>query len=104
MRTIRALSLAFAGLLFAAATPAAACDCNCCREVLNGRLNTSDFDGGVGYGSSYGVIDAGGGGAFAAAHASAFAFARARASASAHSGFHGRSGGGVNGGWGGGHR
>lgn len=76
-------------------------DCDC-RVVLNGCLNTADFDGGVGYGAA---AEGGGGGVFvvggssAFASASAFAFARAHASVSFGRGMHGGMHGGG-GGWG----
>ena len=67
--------------------------------VLNGLLNTADFDGGVGdrfgagtYTGSYGYAISYGGasaGAFAAARAAAFAHASAFARSSFHGGMHG---------------
>ena len=97
-------------------------------EVLNGRLNTGDFDGGVGdrfggsgaygYGGVY-VATAGGAGAFGSAGGSSGASASASASASAAASAHvsisttifnsthvggGMHGGGMHaGGYGGGH-
>jgi hypothetical protein len=82
-------------------------DCHCSEIVLNGSLNTADFNGGVG-----GVVDDGaygGGGGYASADASAHAsaFAQARAFSAAFSrgrGGHGsHGGGGHHGGCGGGH-
>lgn len=89
-----------AGLMLGAS--AQAHDCGCRGIELNGRLNTADFDGGVG-----GVVDYGGygGGGYAfvgaSAHAFAFASAFARAGAFSHGGG-GMHGGGMHGGWGGG--
>jgi len=65
------------------------------RIVLNGRINTADFDGGVGdrfgdggYAGSYGYAISYGG-AFASTHAAVSAHAFARASAFARSSFRG---------------
>jgi hypothetical protein len=109
-----------AAAVFAAMTaPGLACERYGCpdqgHEVLNGRLNTADFDGGVGdrfgdagyvYGGGY-VIAYGGAGAGGSAGASASASAAAQASAhvfistrfitTTHIG------GGAHGGWGGHH-
>jgi hypothetical protein len=109
MRRMR-LFAALAACISLTAVSASAHEPCGCRErlVLNGQLNTADFDGGVGdrfggggaiYGGTtvmvYGNASAGGS-AFAAAHASAYA----RASVSTHIG------GGAHGGasHGGGHR
>ncbi|MEI9995484.1 MAG: hypothetical protein WDM91_12880 [Rhizomicrobium sp.] len=89
-------------ILAACSVTAAAAHDGCrCREplVLNGRLQTANFDGGVGdrYGDSgyvYGgtTVVVGGN---ASAGGSGTAFAAARASAFAHAGgFHGGHGGG----------
>jgi hypothetical protein len=101
-----------AGLMLGASASVEAHDCGCSGIVLNGRLNTADFDGGVG-GSGYEGGSGGGGYAigFASgrsfASASAFAFARASAFSASFShgtGMHGGGmhGGGMHGGWGGG--
>ncbi len=117
MRRTRFVVLALLALC-GAASAHERCDCD--RPlVLNGRLNTSDFDGGVGdrfgdggtaYGGGY-VIAYGGAGAFAGGAASASASARASASVSVsthfggsfHGGGHGMHGGGMHGGFGGHH-
>jgi hypothetical protein len=102
-------------------------DCGCHHNhhalVLNGYLNTGDFDGGVGYGMAGDGYASGYSFSYGGASASAFAGAFAHASASAHvsisthfgGGFHGGVGhtgtggyGGMHGGmggggWGGGH-
>jgi hypothetical protein len=71
------------------------------RIVLNGQLNTADFDGGVGdrfgdsggaygYAVSYGSAAAfSGSAAFASAHAAAFAHASAFSHGAFHGGMHG---------------
>jgi len=99
-----------ATLLLGAGASADERDCHCSEIVLNGNLNTADFDGGVG-----GVVDyggGGGGGGDAESDASAHAFARAYAFSAAFSrgvgshgggGHHGGGGGGHHGGCGGGH-
>lgn len=93
-------------LVLSAVAHAEAHGCGCDGIVLNGKLNTADFDGGVGYGAGYGGVEVVGytmtvpsASAFAFAHARAFAFARAHAFAFSH----GMSGhGGMHGGFGGG--
>jgi hypothetical protein len=93
------LVVATAAILFAASPSLAHERCGCRGEVLNGRLNTADFDGGVGDRTGDGGAYGGGGyviaygdassasGAFAAARASAFASASSHAFA--HGGGHG---------------
>jgi len=107
MHSPRAL---FPGLIVAFALGAVvqtqAHECRCNGIVLNGSLNTADFDGGVGYGTGYASMEVIGYtmtmpsvSAFAFAHAHAFAFAGSHAFAFAH----GMSGhGGMHGGFGGG--
>ncbi len=100
MARTRALPFAIIATLLALASPVRACDCEHRYHeglVLNGRINTADFTGGVGgdvdYGGGYG-----GGGAYVSAgasagamsFASAFAFAHASASAHAHGMGHGQ--------------
>jgi hypothetical protein len=97
-----------ATLMLGASASAEERDCHCSEIVLNGSLNTADFDGGVG-----GVVDYGGGGggggeaeseAHAFAHASAFAAAFSRGVGSHGGGGHHGGGGGHHGGCpGGGH-
>ncbi len=110
MRRMRFVVVAIVAL---AGTASAHERCDCDRPlVLNGKLNTSDFDGGVGdrfgdagtaYGGGY-VIAYGGAGAFAGGSASASAAARASVSISTRFGgsFHG-GGHGMHGGYGGHH-
>src|SRR5258707_15796941 len=84
MRRMRLLA-AGAAYLFATMLSAAAHE-NCgCRErlVLNGRLNTADFDGGVGDRFGDGGAGYGGGYAFSYGGASAGAFAGGSAFAAA---------------------
>ncbi len=104
MRAYRRLSIAgfIAALTLGASAQAHDRDCN--GVVLNGCLNTADFNGGVGYGVDYG--GAGGGGyAAGSAYASAFAFAHARAFAFGRSiGVPRTHSGGMHGSFGGGHR
>ena len=94
--------------MLGASASAEAHNCGCSGIVLNGRLNTADFDGGVGGGGDYGGF--GGGGyaiSFASGRSFASASAFARASAFSHGGgMHGGGmhGGGMHGGWGGGGR
>ena len=123
MRRMRAIA-AGAACLVALSLPAFGHErCGCGGgEVLNGRLNTADFDGGVGdrygdggvaYGGGYAITYGGApSGAFAGASASASARASAYARASVtthfvsfHGGGHGGGmhGGGMHGGYGGGH-
>jgi len=113
MRRMRTIA-AGAACLFVLNLPALAHERCGCREgggeVLNGRLNTADFDGGVGdrfgSGSSGGVIVYSGAssGAFSGASASATAHASASARASVSTHFGGRGhGGGMHGGSGGHH-
>lgn len=105
MRCPRSLLLggATAALMLVGLAQSQAHDCHCYGLVLNGRLNTADFDGGVGYDAAF--TDAGGGGytmsvpttsafAFASAHAQAFAFARSGAHGGHFGGGHGCHGGG----------
>ncbi|HEY0107242.1 MAG TPA: hypothetical protein VGB91_14265 [Rhizomicrobium sp.] len=121
MRRMRHAALV-AALFVSMATPSLAHERCDCREVLNGRLNTADFDGGVGDRFGDGGIATGGGyviaygsasafgasGAAASASASAHAFAHASISTRIISSFHGggmHGGGGTHGGsYGGGHR
>ena len=125
MRRMRLIAAA-AALLAAGVSASAHERCGCEHGlVLNGKLNTYDFDGGVGdrfgdggaaYGGGY-AIAYGGGGAFAGGYVGASASASASASAFASvsistrigsfhdgSGMHGGShGGGMHGGYGGHH-
>ena len=110
MRAYRLLPVAasLAAFMSGAAASAGTRDCGCCGVVLNGCLNTADFDGGVGYGADDGGS---GGGGYATSHAyasaSAVVFARAHAQGVAFSQrgrTHGGHGGGMRGGWGGGGR
>ena len=111
---MRRTRLVIAAAIFAASTSSVFAHERCgCREglVLNGRLNTADFDGGVGdrfgsdaggggYAIAYGGASAGGAsGAFASARASAFA----SASSHAFSNSGGQGGTHAGGGYGGGH-
>lgn len=93
-----------AALMFGAGASAEERDCHCSQIVLNGSLNTADFDGGVGGVVDDGAYGSGGGYASADASTQADAFARARAFSAAFSrgrGSHGN--GGHHGGCGGGH-
>jgi hypothetical protein len=77
-------------------------DCHCYGIVLNGSLNTADFNGGVGYGAEYVgeemvsyAFSVPSTSAFAVAHAHTFAFARSLSSHGGHiGGGHGCHGGG----------
>ncbi len=113
MRRMRAIAAGAACLVALSLSATAHERCGCRAgggEVLNGRLNTSDFDGGVGdrfgdggavYGGSYAMASGGGS---AGAFASSSAFASAHASAYAHASFSSHSShGGHGGGHGGGH-
>ena len=135
MRRMRLIACLAASVAFFAVPALAheddnADDCGCHHHqglVLNGTLNTADFDGGVGYGvagdgyaSGY-SFSYGGASAFAGSSAAAFALASASAHVSisthfggfhggighgggmGHGGFGGHGGHGGMGGWGGGH-
>jgi hypothetical protein len=76
-------------------------ECHCYGIVLNGSLNTADFNGGVGYGAEYGGTEVIGytisfpaTSAFAFAHAQAFGFARSSVHGGHPGGARGRHGGG----------
>lgn len=111
MRRMRLIAvIAASAALFAA--PALAHeedgDCDCHHQqpvVLNGYLNTGDFDGGVGYGTAGDGYASGYsfsyGGASASAFAGASAAAFARASASVNVSISTHFGGGFHGGMGG---
>ena len=106
MHTPRAFILigSIAAVMLGSTAQSQAHDCHCYGIVLNGSLNTADFDGGVGYGAAYGGAEIVGY-TISGPSTSAFGFARTHTFAFARStSMHGGLIGGGHGCHGGGHR
>ncbi len=86
MHTTRAFLIAgsIAAVMLGRVAQTQAHDCRCYGIVLNGNLDTADFDGGVGYGAAYGGEEVLGY-TMSIPSTSAFAFARTHAIAFARS-------------------